>query len=239
MCTSDGLYDTFSMKTSGSCSLASLIQPICDKARTALGLAATSVTSQYSSSYPYGCVFSNHGSYVYLNTYKFWYNHVCGYNGMACLCKLGRFPACAWQNGSAPHTSSYFCSCGNTVCSSETGMTCTSANSTCDLSIPCEFTKGLELNTNVCRCGSIDCTMSTGFYCYAAKSTCSVDGFFNLYSSLTSSSKSCTQIDDGSWITDAQACEKAIRTLGYNISNVLTTSSQDRPYGCISNSQGT
>ena len=58
----------------------------CDRARTALGFAATSVTWRSTSSYPYGCIFSNHGSSVSLNTYN--YYRQCGYNGMSCICKI-------------------------------------------------------------------------------------------------------------------------------------------------------
>ena len=97
-CSSDGNFDIFTKQMSASCGSNGLItdHDTCDKARTALGFAATSVTWLSTSSYPYGCIFSNHGSYVHLNTYN--YYRACGYNGMSCLCNI-RIPICTWQDG--------------------------------------------------------------------------------------------------------------------------------------------
>ena len=143
-CSSDGNFDFFTKQMSASCGSNGLItdHDICDKARTALGLAATSVTSTSAWYKPYGCIFSNHGSYMYLNAYRYG-RRTCGYNGMSCICHT-RIPVCAQQDGSAPHITSEQCACGTATCSAETGMTCIAANSTCRTSSPCEFAEGIE-----------------------------------------------------------------------------------------------
>ena len=209
-CSSDGNFDFFTKQMSASCGSNGLItdHDTCDKARTALGLAATSVTWLSTSSYPYGCIFSNHGSYVHLNTYN--YYRAYGYNGMSCLCK-NRIPVCTWQGGSAAHNTSGQCACGTTTCSAKTGMTCIAANSTCRDAFPYEFAQGVRENSDVCGCGTVDCTESTGCFVRATPVTQQSAAVMAI---LISSSKRHAAVMAALWfknglITDHDTCDKA------------------------------
>ena len=232
-CSSDGNFDIFSEQTSASCGSNGLItdHDTCDRARTALGLAAKSVSSQSTSSSPYGCVFGNYGSYVHLNTYNS--GRACGYNGMTCLCKIQMH---LYVHGNmVQHLTIHqkMCICGTTMCSAKTGMTCIAANSTCRTSSSCEFAEGLRENPDVCGCGTVDCTESTGLFCIAARNRCSSDGNFDFFIEQTSGS--CVS---NSQITDHDTCDRARTALGLAATSVTSMHYLYYPYGCIFGNHG-
>ena len=78
--------------------------------------------------------------------------------------------ACLETNGSQANLDA--CGCGTAVCSSTTGLFCTSSTNTCSQYASCSVEDGSEENSNACACGARDCTTSTGLFCLGSHDKC-------------------------------------------------------------------
>ena len=81
--------------------------------------------------------------------------------------------ACLETNGS--QTNAGACRCGTALCSSSTGLFCTSLTNTCRHAA-CSVADGSSVNAGNCACGTSDCTSSNGLFCTSSINTCHLVG---------------------------------------------------------------
>ena len=100
----------------------------------------------------------------------------CYVKGDYCECNV--FACCPYNCNFCSRTNgvlenSRTCICGNSECTSSSGMFCTKSKNRCSTYKACANTNGHVANSARCQCGSNKCTSSTGMFCTKSKNRCS------------------------------------------------------------------
>ena len=146
-----------------------------------------------------------------------------------------RLPACTATTGNALNPSN--CSCGNTECTTATGLYCVSIYNRCS-TVPlsaCAIANGTSANPHKCVCGMNECDLTTGLFCDIAPEKghgqCSFasDSWFVKVGTAT-----CDIVPGRITVHDVDVCYAGSLLVGWQDSDSLVHSyaSMTRPPGC-------
>ena len=89
------------------------------------------------------------------------------------------------------------CTCGNSVCTGETGLFCQGDISTCSEYTKCQKSNGTELNLGTCACSTTTCTAAGGLYCFYDLEQCFPYGICPDGDRLAANPLDCQCVRDG------------------------------------------
>ena len=143
------------------------------------------------------------------------------------LCFRGH--ACAKTNGREPNDNA--CICGIAMCSANTGLYCTMAQSRCVRELDCVHALGQRDNLRNCTCGSDLCRtndIDQGSFCFAARSKCGQAPI----SLVKIDSGLCEDVNGSALILDTTLCKSSAASLSWVLEGSINVLSSADVRGC-------